>query len=291
MKQSFNRNALAVAFFSLLAAFPASAANSFYAPGDLVLFFQKEGSTNTVYANLGSAASFRGAAAGAAGGSNQMNIMNLSSTLTAAFGAGWASDTGLYAGLAGNWGTSATSAALQDGDPNRTLYVSSSRGGVGTVGEANSAGWSLATNTGMTDAASQISAMNNIFETQYDAQTTISLTNVSGIDDYNPFQAPGSQGTAFGNFGGGVQQAGQAGAFGNFGGAGQVEFALDLYRILARNNVANQVGGDVRSGSYEGTVVIGTDGNISFIAVPEPSSMTLAGLAAGSLMLRRRRNA
>ena len=295
MKKSFNRHALVMAFSSLLAAFTANAANSFYAPGDLVLFFQKEGSTNTVYANLGNAATlYRGTAAGSADGTNSIAFLNLNSTLTSAFGAGWASDTGLYSGLAANWGTSTTSTLLQDGDPHRTLYVSASRNSVGTVGSANSTGWdfTIAGNGAMTSGASGISQQNNVFENSYDAQTTISLTGTSGIDDQNPFLAPGLQGNAFNNsFGGGVQQQGQAGAFGTFGEAGQVEFALDLYRMLARNNVAGQVGGENRVGSYEGTVTIGTNGDISFIAVPEPSSLALAGLAAGSLVLRRRRNA
>ncbi len=295
MKINLNRSALLAVLPTLLAAVPANAANSFYAPGDLVLFFQKEGSTNTVYANLGNAATlYRGASAGSADGVNRINFLNINSTLTSAFGAGWASDTGLYSGLAGVWGTSTTSAALQDGDPNRTLYVSASRNSVGNVGEANSTGWdfTIAGNGAMTTGSSGITQQNNVFENNYDAQTTISLTGVSGIDDQNPFQAPGLQGNAFNNtFGGGVQQQGQAGAFGTFGEAGQVEFALDLYRMLARNNVAGQVGGENRVGSYEGTVTIGTNGDISFLAVPEPSSLALAGLAAGSLVLRRRRSA
>ena len=278
---------------SILATFSASAANTFYAAGDLVLTFQKEGSTNTVYANLGSAAGFRGTAAGAADGTNVLNIIDLNSTLTSAFGAGWASDTSLYAGLAGVYSANSTNSTIVNGDPSRTLYVSASRADVGTVGAASSAGYTVVTNSGMTSGASGIITQNNAFATNYDAQVTVSLTSVSQIDDMNPFLSTGIQGTAFNIFGGGVQQAGSASSFGTYGAAGSTEFALDLYRILGKTGISGQVEGDLRTGSYEGTVTVGTNGQVSFIAnaVPEPSSLALVGLAAGSLVLRRRRSA
>lgn len=291
MKHSFNRYALLTAFSSLLAAFPAGAANSFYAPGDLVLFFQQEGGTNTVYANLGNAATlYRGTAAGAADGVNSINFLDLNTTLTSAFGAGWASDSSIYAGLAGVWGTSNSSLVLQDSDPHRTLYVSASRLDVGTVGEASSAGYTVNTTTGMTNGANGITQQNNAFETNYDSLITISPTSTSTIDDMNPIDT-GIQGTAMNIFGGGIQQQGAAGTFGTFGEAGSTEFALDLYRILGKTGVAGQVEGDLRTGSYEGTVTVGTNGMVSFVAVPEPSSLALTGLALGSLALRRRRSA
>jgi hypothetical protein len=143
----------------------------------------------------------------------------------------------------------------------------------------------------MTSGATGITTMNNTFETQYDAMATVSLSSVSTIDEQNPFLSPGIQGNAFGAFAGGVQQKGSASTFGDFGGGiGQVEFALDLYRILGRNNIGGQVAGDLRVGSFEGTVVIGSNGQVSYL-VPEPSSTALIGLAAGALVLRRRRSA
>lgn len=291
MKSTLAKQTLVAACTTLMVAFSASGANSFYAPGDLVLTFQQEGGTNTVYANLGSAAGFRGTAAGASDGTNSINFRDLNSSLTSAFGSGWASDPTIYAGLAGVWGTSATASnnTLVDGDPNRTLYVSASRDNVGTVGVASSAGYTVNTNTGMTSGSSGLTQQNNVFETQYDSMITVSPTSVSQIDDLNPFLAPGLQGTAYNIFGGGVQQAGSASTFGTFGEAGSVEFALDLYRILGKDNAPGQVAGALRQGSYEGTVTVGTNGMVSFTAVPEPSSLGLAGLAAGMLVLRRRR--
>ena len=295
MKNTFRRYAIFSAFSAVLTAIPLEAANSFYAAGDLILFFQQEGATNTVYANLGDATSlYRGAAAGAADGVNRLNILNLNSTLTTAFGAGWASDTSIYSGLAGLYSANNTNNLVNAGDPSRTLYVSASRTEVGQVGTASSNGYTVVTNTGMTSGSNGILQLGNRFEVEYDSIIAISPTAVSTIDDTNPFTVPGLQGPAFNIFGGGVQQRGTAGTFGTFGEAGQTEFALDLYRIVAKTGLAGQLADDVlRTGSYEGTVTIGTTGDVSFIAtaVPEPSTFALAGLAAGALAFRRRRSA
>lgn len=291
MKQSFKRGALLVIASSLLAVLSASAANSFYAPGDLVLFFQKEGGSNTVYANLGNAATlYRGTAAGSADGVNNIGFLDLNTTLTSAFGAGWASDTGIYSGLGGVFSTSGTTNLVTLGDTARTLYISQRRDSVGTVGVANSNQWLVAGNTQMSSGASGILQMNNAFAVNYDSTVTVSPTSISTIDDTNPFLAPSIQGAAMaGAFDGGIQQRGTFGSIGSFGDAGSVEFALDLYRILGKTGVSGQVDGVLREGSYEGTVTVGTNGLVSFVAVPEPSSMALAGLATGALLLRRRR--
>jgi hypothetical protein len=290
MKSKIKRNAILLASTTLLAAASATAAST-YTPGNLVLFFHQEGGTNTVYADLGKAADFRGTAAGAADGTSQIGFLDLNSTLTGAFGAGWASDATIYAGLAGVYSSNNTNAtAVVDGDPYRTLYVSASRGSVGTLGQASSAGYSVTTTASMTSGASGISAMNIPFSS-LEGPVEIVTTANSTIDNQNPFFSTGIQGTAFSAFAGGVQQVGSASSFGSFGEAGSTEFALDLYRILARNTVSGQVAGDLRTGSYEGTISVGTNGLVSFQAVPEPSSLALVGLAAGSLVLRRRRSA
>ncbi|NQW99696.1 PEP-CTERM sorting domain-containing protein [bacterium] len=294
MKNNLRPCALLLAAASILAAIPATAANTFYAPGDLVLYFQQEGGGNTVYANLGNAALlYRGTESGAGGTTSQLNIVNLNTTLTSAFGSGWASDSTVYAGLAGVFSTSTTSNVLTNGDPARTLYLSSPRNSVGTVGEASSTAWDLvqAGNTAVTAVATGIQQQNNVLENSYSTAVTVSLTSISQIDDQNPFMSPGIQGNAFGDsLEGGVQQRGSASVIGAFGdGVGNGEFALDLYRVLAKNTISGQVGGGLREGSFEGTVVVGSSGNVSFVAIPEPSSTALIGLGAGALLLRRRR--
>ena len=244
-----------------------SAQNPNYAEGDLILYFQQENGANTVYANLGNAATvFRGNAAGP-GAANKINFLNINAALTGAFGSGWASDPTVYACLAGVYSTnSINTTAVVNGDPYRTLYVSASRTAVGSIGQASSAGYMVNTNTGMTTGAQSIFSQNNIFETQHVDAVTVSPTGTSGIDDQNPFLATGIQGTAFQIFSGGVQQAGSSSAFGSFGDAGTVEYALDLYRILARTGVAGQVAGTLREGSYEGTITVNSGGMVSFIS-------------------------
>ena len=290
MKPSTKRCALLVASSSLLAAASASAANSFYNAGDLMLTFQKVGSTNTVYADLGNAATqFRGSSAGADSTTTRINFMDLNTTLTDAFGAGWASDPQVYAGLAGVYSTNSSNSIVVNGDASRTLYVSAARDSVGTIGDANSLALSVATNTLVTTAAAAIQSQNNILGTYTNVAQTVSTTDISQIDDKQPitvFSGNNMQGVAFGAFDGGVQQQGSASTLGSFGPAGEAEFALDLYRIVGKT-VAGAVAGDLRSGTYEGTVVIGSTGMVSF--VPEPSSLALCGLAAGALVLRRRR--
>lgn len=269
----------------LMAAAPVQAQNANHAPGDLVLFFQKEGGTETVYANLGNAANlFRRAAAGAEDGENRVRFLDIGNELETAFGANWASDSGLYAGAAGVWGTSNTNTiALQNGDPHRTLYITRGRNAPGTIGSPDSTGWdlSLAGNSAMTTASTGIQSQNLVLETQYTTAVAVSPVSVSQIDDQNPFTAPGIQGPSMSSsLDGGIQQAGSAEVFGAMGPAGSVEFALDLYRIVAINSASGQVPGEPRVGSFEGTITVDSSGLVSFLAqatLPSPEIDIMAG--------------
>jgi hypothetical protein len=244
------------------------AQNPNYAAGDLMLYFQKDGGTETVYVALGSAALlYRGAASGPNAELEKLNIVNINTELTTAFGADWASQTNIYAGLAAAR-SSSTGTAIVDGDQSRTLYISRARTSVGTLGQADSVPWDLTSSQPYTGSAGQIIAMGNTLETTYTTAVAVSPTSVSTIDNQNPFLAPGIQGTAFGGFAGGVQQVGSASPFGTFGAAGQVEFALDLNRILPRLETETpnvEVSGTQHIGSYEGTIVVSTTGSVSFI--------------------------
>jgi PEP-CTERM motif len=271
----------------------ANAANSSYSAGDLVLYFQQEGSSNTIYADLGNAATlFRGAATGPDAAS-RLDIVNLNTQLNAAFGS-WASATNLYMGVAGVYGSSASSNVLTNGDPQRTLYVGQSRGSSTTVGQADSTGYDLSVvggNTAMTTGASGIISMLAPFADATGANgynsavvSATSAGSASAITAQNPFLSAGIQDTAFGIFGGGVQQVGTSGSLASSFGAVShpVEFALDLYRIQAKNTIATQVGLNeaLRVGTYEGTITLDNTGSVSFQAVPEPSTYALFGISA-----------
>lgn len=250
----------------------ALAQNTFYADGDLVLYFQKPGSNNTVYVSLGNAANlYRGSAAGPTADRQAINIINIDSALTTAFttvNGDWENDGSIFAGLAACWSASSNATTHLNGDPHRTLYVSQPRNTLGNPGSASSEAWDFST-SGFAGPAGNILAMNAKLESEYLTQAAVSPLSVSTIDDQNPIEtAPGGillQPSAFNSFPGGVQQRGPAGTLGTFSSVGQVKFALDLYRILPRITVAGQVTGPDKAGSYEGTIVVGIDGNVSFI--------------------------
>lgn len=293
MKRNLATILLASASILTLAATPVQAANTFYDPGDLILFFQKPGSNNTVYVSLGNAANnYRGLVAGTTGdyALHKTDILNINSTLTSAFGPGWASDAGIYAGVVAAR-SSSTGTQVFGGDQTRTVYASKAREGVGTVGVANSQAWDFTLASANTAAATNIVALGSNLENNTDEPSDIVTVDISTIDNQNPFVAPGIQDTAFNAFQGGVQQAGGAGTFGTFDGVGDVEFALDIYRITPRANedTAGEVAGVPKVGSFEGTLVVGSNGSVSYL-VPEPSSVALTGLAGLALALRRRRH-
>lgn len=286
---------MSLASIAVFATGSAHAANSFYDIGDLVLHFQKVGSSNVVYVGLGDAATeFRGAAAGPTADRNRLNILNINTTMTDAFGAGWASDTGIYAGAAGA-ASSSTGVQTPLGDQQRTLYVSRSRDSVGIVGLSNSTPWDLTQIGNNTTAASSIIGMGNVFEVNGTADQNVLVVPTATVPTVNPFSSPGIQGLAYAQFVGGVQQQGSATSFGSFGSISSTEFLLDINRITPRpdSQTTGEVAGTPFIGSYEGTLVVGTDGSVSFVTVPEPSgalALGILGTVAG-LGYRRRRNA
>ena len=275
-----------------LSASSAMAQNLNYAPGDIVLFFQQFGGSNTVALNVGAATTFRDTT------SNILNIANIGAQLsngTTGFGASWYDSTSLWWGAAGVFNNSTSSSTVTNGDPGRTLYVSRNRNLVGTEGTASSTPWSVGSNTDMTTVANGIIGQNNRMETQSVTAMLVEPTSTSNIDQQNLFNISGTPTNSFSVLAsGGVQGDFGAGSFGSFGGL-TAEGALDLYRILAVNPSGTVETGTVRAGQFQGTFVIEQDGDVSYIVtdvvpVPEPATM-VAGLALGAVatLTRRRR--
>ena len=275
-----------------LSASSAMAQNLNYAPGDIVLFFQQFGGSNTVALNVGAATTFRDTT------SNILNIANIGAQLsngTTGFGDSWYDSTSLWWGAAGVFNNSTSSSTVTNGDPGRTLYVSRNRNLVGTEGTASSTPWSVGSNTDMTTVANGIIGQNNRMETQSVTAMLVEPTSTSNIDQQNLFNISGTPTNSFSVLAsGGVQGDFGAGSFGSFGGL-TAEGALDLYRILAVNPSGTVETGTVRAGQFQGTFVIEQDGDVSYIVtdvvpVPEPATM-VAGLALGAVatLTRRRR--
>ena len=263
----FGLNVLVAVF---LATFTTSlrAQNTNYAPGDLVLFFQLSsgvGSTNQVFASLGNTATvFRNASPG-----SSITITNISSALSTAFTANWKTSTSLYGGAGGSWSSSAGS-SLQNGDPGRTIYTTLARSTVGTVGQANSSGFAIPSDSAMTGMASAILQQNNILETK--ASTGVAVIGFNPSDNTTPstknINPPGGSGWNNWLEAPGVQQQGAGSSYGTYGAFDDVDFMWDLYRIQARDNIANQYdfGGGIRSGEFLGTIVLTASGAVGFVA-------------------------
>jgi len=290
LKTAFNKAALAALALMGFAAAPAGAQNPNYAPGDILLFFQQFGGTQTVMVNLGAATTYRDATA------NLLNIVNISGALTgatpagAAFGSTWYDDPTLFWGLAGVFNSSTSNSTVTNGDPGRTLYVSRQRASLGAEGFAVATPWTVGSNTDMTTVANGIIGQNNRMETQSLTTTLVEGTGTSNIDQQHLFNIGGTPTSSFSVLAsGGVQGDFGAGSFGTLGGV-TAEGALDLYRILAVNPAGTVETGTVRAGQYQGTFVIEQDGEVSYIApVPEPSTFALlAGSAIFGLIRRRR---
>lgn len=259
------------------------AANSNFTAGDVIMYFQQFGGNQTVMVDLGTGISFRDAT------SSHLNLVDLGSTLSTTFGVNWFDDSTLYFGIAGVRSNSSGTSSQVNGDPNRTLYVSQARTGVGTLGLANSAGWSGFGDTDMSTGANGIVAMQGVYQTSFTSLIAVSPTSQSKVDDQNPFLGS-NPGTAYGIFPGGVEAEFGSGSFGTLGGV-NAEAALDLYRILATTAPVGTVAGDQYTGDYKGSFVIDNTGKVSYVqAVPEPSSAILLGstLLLGGFVRRRK---
>lgn len=281
-----------IAFTAIaLGALGLSQANAQFANGDLVLFFRSSSAleNDTLYVNLGDASTtFRGSALGP--DVANLSLLNINADLTTAFGAGWASLSDLHMGMAAAENAIAGGDAV-DNDSPRTIYLGARRNSAGTAGVQNSLGFTTFNSSTLGTIGNGIIGMNIPF-TGDDLTTSIQdATTTSKIDNQNPIQTSPVylQNPAFGSVASGIMQSEQAikpASIGTIGTVANVEFALDLIRI---KGITGGLGGTLGSQSFEGTVVLDNLGNVSFITVPEPTTVGLVGLGLAALVIARRR--
>ena len=297
MNRSKNIAALALAVsVSAIAVTSASAQNPFFQSGDLIMGFQLKqgnGSDRVVMLNLGDTATIFRDATGSIN-----NVANVGALLDQTFGlaAGnsvpWYENTNLFFGAAGAWSNANPPDALQNGDPQQTVYMSKSRTAVGNELVKNS---TLVTPSSSNQifASNNIVSLNGAFESQLlTPQGSLATSLANTWEDFTPTSTTGAQSTAFTAFTGGIQQKFLAGSYGTFSN-GAVEGALDLYRGQAVNDIAGQAkeGGAIRVPQFQGILTIDQAGEVDFVvaAVPEPSSALLIGAASLIGVASRRR--
>jgi len=272
-----------------LSATSASAQNANYsqAGGDITLFAQKRGGTQTLLLNIGTGQQFRDTT------TNLINLKNIGTEMASISGtAAWWDDADLYWGIAGVRTSTDSNAAAVNGDPHRTIYTTKERTALGLEGAAQSSAWSIGTTSAMTSGSSNIIQMTLRLETVGTTDRLFETAALSNVDGQNPFLGL-NPGTAYGSFPGGVMANFEASnAIGTFGGEA-VESALDLYRILATTTASGIVeNGTLRVGQYSGSFVIDQGGDVSFIVqpIPEPTTMgatLVLGCVAGAMRRRR----
>jgi hypothetical protein len=272
--------ALAVTASALLGTSALAALDTTFNEGDLLIGFKTPsgtGSDTIIVANLGPLTTYRDAGLSK---QNILNIGNIGSLLSSTYTAGatpWFDITTLHMGIIG-WNNSVpidNSSQVPPGtDPNSTAYISFSRNGIGNPGTANS---NRPGNNVELDVQPAIQSMQNIgnsFDAS-DSNGTASLSSTA-TNSWGTYITGNSQadlelinierGFGAGAFGGGA----------DFGAAGPVENALDFYRIPQFSTDPNAIG----RGQFLGTFTMNNNGQIDFIAVPEPSALLLCGMGA-----------
>ncbi len=289
----------------------AQAIDSNFNANDLILGFRaasgSPGAANVLMINLGSASLYKDANINNA---NFLNFANIGSQLQTTFGTGigagnWYERTDLFGSFASaingttadnnaaNLSITVQNSTLGTGvEFNSTIYISSVRSAPGAVGSSNST-----IPGGVAPAPGQLAtnvAGSNILAVGTGAFTTNQVGGVAtvasgGVNNWN----------STGNVGNGVDWGifNTEGSFGSnlgsFGGATDVAQYWDLYR-LARWGTASspsQPTVDPLSGRgfFQGTLTLSQNGDVSYLVVPEPTSMLLVSLGLGALALSRRR--
>ncbi len=279
-----------------------AAVDAAYNANDVLLFGQNPTGTTgidqVVVFSLGSTFDvFRDAATpGDATFGTTISLGNIDSQLDTSYGTDWANlDSSLYFGAVGqNGSTNGASTGTVSQDYARTVYVTKPRAGAGAVGQDNSTGVTQPATTGNQGIlASNISTSNNT-ATSTTQPGALAVGNTT-IDQQNPF-FNGNPSTAYGQLPGGVMGSVSSTTY-SMGDVDNIVLGLDLYRatpVLNESgwqNINSISGVTAGEGYYLGTITLSSNGDVNFIAVPEPSTAVLLGLGlAVTLYGKRRRN-
>jgi hypothetical protein len=294
--------ALAVGAFAFPASEALAAVDTGYNANDMLLFFRNPGgATGTdqvVVFSLGSTWDvFRDAAnpIDPTFGTT-ISLGNINTQLNTTYGTDWTSlSSSIFAGAVGqNGSTNGAATTTSNGDYARTVYVTKQRTSAGGAGSANSTGVTLpGTTAGQGNLANNISTSNNGAVSA--GQPGVLGNTGTTIDDQNPFSS-GNPATAYGFLQGGVMGALNSTTY-SLGGVNDIVIGLDLYRATpvtnaqGWQNTQNISGVTAGEGYYLGTITLSSNGDVNFIAVPEPSTAVMMGLGFTAMLFGRRRRA
>jgi hypothetical protein len=294
-KTRFNLGILAAALAALLLVSGSPTAKAAYTRNlDAVLFFEDiNQSADVVMLGLPTLSGLRDATAGTYTILNSGGESSLASALSTAYGATWATDGTVLAGVAGSRSASNVNdvfGATQD--PYRTLYFSQARATTSSAGSQDSGDQSLPGNTTLGSAASGIDTVEARLAgagTQLATFTNASSTGFFG-------QVPADGGNSFNSQITSVAGLVSTSSF-TFGAAGSnVVLAMDMYRMKPSNSPVGELDPSVLdlNSQFLGQVILKDTGEVGFVAaVPEPTTIGMLGLVAvgGAIAAVRRRKA
>lgn len=299
MKLTFIHRACAVAVTALaITSSYASAQDTAFDQFDLLMFFRNPngsvGNEQVVTFSLGSTTNlFRAAATpGDPSYGTTTFLGNVNSALSGNYGTEWTSlsaNSTIFAGTMGNSNTLTTQFdnTVENQDYARTVYFSRRRTAAGSVGSANSTNYTLPAGTSaQAIIASNVDGSNNVALGQSNPFATDNSATV--LDTLNPINGSNVPGTAYGQISAGVMGRLLATSSYSLGSVNNIVLGLDLYRGTP---LANQTGSweqingisgvTDRVGYYIGTVTLSSNGDVNFVAVPEPSVGALLALGGG----------
>jgi hypothetical protein len=267
-----------------------------YTNGDVFLGFRRSGTANTLAVNLGSATKFLiPAYGGTATPGSSFNVQfglvpgtstpvfNLNTDLTGVFTSSWTNNTTDGSGV--RWAVVGLSGNTTSGIPGytaRTLFVTRARTepsvqtsigadrlDIGDFGEFSAAFTAFTQGTGGSQFRFQDSTTNS---------TVAYIGAAGGADNWGTRIDTASEGSFGLGSGVEVEQT-----FGDF--QGTTDSVLDLW--ISPNTGSTTI--PVNQNTYLGNFTVNTAGELTFTAVPEPSTYALLGLAgAGTLAWRWR---